>query len=317
MVIRFFKKSFFPQLVALLLLTVAWWLPETFLLPNAFTFPSGIPWLSFSADILLFLATALVVNNISAGHHLSGRNSYLTAFFFVLTGSASGMAANLTLFLAATLFFALFYQKIYHIQNSPDVILTAFDAGLFLGLSGLFYPPAMLLVLFAWFALVVYQTDQWRAYITLVVGVVLPWFFAFSGFFIYGKPSLLQPWFLKFFHFRQLTNPFTSGTETALFILNAGVTLIAVLWLMNRLQGFKINLRRHILVSLWGLFFTALVLFVFETPRQTIIILTVPASVVLGTFFSQIKKLRWAERFVLLWILFVFINRYLPLFYAS
>ncbi len=319
MVIRFFKKSYLPQLTLLVLLTVLWWLPETLLLAKLHkTAPLPFsPWLSFSGAIFLFLITAFVVNHIGTTHRLSDRNSYLIAFFFILTGSASGFTTTPTLFLAATFFFALFYRKVYSFQNNASIILAAFDAGLFLGLTSLFYPPAILLVLFTWFALVIYQTDQWRAYITVVLGVALPWFFAFTGYFLFDKLPELAPRFLQYFSFRNAVNPFHTQTGAAMFTLITVVTLVAVLKILSKLQSFKINRRQHALVSLWGLIFTASAVLLFNPPYQALLLVTVPVSLVLGMFFSQIKKLRWAERFVLLWILFVFVNQYLSLFHAA
>ena len=319
MVIRFFKKSYLSRFVVLVLLTLLWWLPETIRilrLQETARLPFS-PWLAFSAAVFVFLLTAFVVNNIGTGHRLSERNSYLIAFFFILTGSASGLTTIPDLFLPALFFFALFYQKVYSFQNSPNIVLSAFDAGLYLGLTSLFYPPALLLVLFIWFALVIYQTDQWRAYITTIIGGVLPWFFAFSGYFLFDKLPALWPWFLKYFHFREAVNPFHTPAGLALFGLITGVTLVAVLQILGNLQSVKINRRQHALVSLWGLIFTASAVLLFNPPLQAFLLITVPESLVLGMFFSQIKKLRWAERFVLLWILFVFVNQYLSLFHAA
>ncbi len=321
MVIRFFKKSYLSQLMALILLALVWWLPAFFVQPTSVSPTTGFLsspefWL-IPAGLLLFLSTAFIINKTGTDTRLVDRNSYLIAFFFVLTGSASGFMTRLTPFLAAAFFFALFYQKVYGFQKSSNIILTAFDSGLFLGLTSLFYPPALLLVIFVWFALVVYQSDQWRAYITAILGVALPWFFVFSGGYLSGRLPWVFAWFQKYFHLRIMTNPFHSVPDLAMFAFITLVTLLASLWLMGSLQGLKINLRQHGLATLWGIVFTFLPLVLFNAPLPSLILTVVPSSLVLGTFFSRIKKLRWAERLVLLWILFVFVNQYLPLFYAS
>ncbi len=321
MVIRFFKKSYLSQLTALIMLALIWWLPAVFeqqkaISPGTGFLSSPTPWLTL-AGFFLFLITAFIINKTGADNRLTDRNSYLIAFFFVLTGSASGYLTRPTPFLAAAFFFALFYQKVYSFQRSSNIVLSAFDSGLFLGLTSLFYPPALLLVLFVWFALVIYQSDQWRAYITVILGTGLPWFFVFSGGYLSGRLPWISVWFQKYFHLRIMTNPFQSVMDLAMFAFISFVTLLASLWLTGNLQSLKINLRQHGLATLWGIVFTFLPLLLFNTPLPALILMVVPSSLVLGTFFTRIKKLRWAERFVLLWILFVFINQYLPLLYVA
>lgn len=322
MIIQFFKKSYLPQLLALVLLVIVLWLPEIFFFSQNFsTTQTGfIPinsWIRQPLAILLFIIISLIVNKLSTKHHLSLRNSYLTAFFFILIGSATVFMTKMSTFLAATFFFALFYQKVFDLQNSTKVITTTFDAGLYLGLVSLFFPPAMLLLIFVWFALLIYQADQWRAYVTAIIGILLPWFFIFVGYFWFDKLPEALPEFLKYFHFREIWNPIHDKPDLAIFLMVALTTLIGVLSLLGGLSSYNISQRQHILVNLWGLLFSSLVVFLLAVPMQALYITAVPASLILGTFFSQMKRLKWANLFVLLWILSIFINQYLPLFYAA
>jgi len=322
MIIRFFKSSYFSRLLVLLLLILVLWLPEIILLPgNASAeqagFLSPAPWIQQLLSIILFFLTALLINEVATKYRITDRNSYLTAFFFILTGSASGFLTRMSPFLLATFFFAFFYKKIFDFQNSTKLITSSFDAGLFLGVVSLFFPPAILLVLFAWFALLVYQSDQWRAYVTVVFGTLLPWFFVFSGYFWFNKLPEVLPGFLQYFHFREIWNPFAGNFDLVIFLLVSLTTLAGGLSLLSSLTSFNISLRQHVTVSLWGLFFTLLIVFLFATPVQALMLTALPASFVIGIFFSRMKRLKWANLFVLLWILIVFINHFLPLFHAT
>ncbi len=220
-------------------------------------------------------------------------------------------------FLLATFFFTFFFRKVFDFQSSTKLIVTSFDAGLFLGITSLFFPPAALLVLFAWFALLVYQADQWRAYVTVVLGTLLPWFFVFSGYFWFNKLPEALSGFVKYYHFREILNPFAGNLDLAMFLLVALTILTGVFSVLGRLSSFNINLRQHASVSLWGLLFSVLIVFLFNAPVQVLMLSALPASLIVGTFFSRMKRLKWANLFVLLWILFIFVNHFLPMFYAA
>ncbi len=322
MVIRFFKASYLSRLLALILLILVLWLPEMiFLTGNVSSGQTSFltlnPWIQQLLSIILFFLTVLLINQVATKHRLTDRNSYLTAFFFILIGSTSGFLTQMSPFLLATFFFAFFYQKIFDFQNSTKLITSTFNAGIFLGLASLFFPPAVLLVLFAWFALLVYQADQWRAYVTVVLGILMPWFFVFSGYFWFNKLPEALSGFVQYFHFREIVNPFTGNLDLMMFLLVALIILIGAFSILDSLSSFNISRRQHASVSLWGLLFSLLIVFLSTAPVQALMLTALPASLVIGIFFSQMRRLKWANLFVLLWILFIFINHLLPLFYAA
>ncbi len=305
-----------------MVLAFLWWLPEILLSrgePRS-GFPFGLPVSPVALQVfglLLFLVSAFLINSTAARHRLTGRNSYLTAFFFILAGSATGQLTQWNGFLAAAFFFFLFYRKTFALQNNPQAISGAFDAGLFLGLASLFFSPILLLLPFVWMALIIYQTSQWRPYFTVIVGMALPWFFVFSGYFWFNKTDEFQHLFIKYFHFRGLENPFASLPDLFMFFLVALFTLTAALWLAGNFSGFNVNRRQHALVGLWGIVFTAFVLFFFRVPPQALILLAGPSALILGTFFSGIKNLKWANLSVVIWMVLTFLNQYHPFFHAS
>ncbi len=318
MIIRFFKTSFFSRLLTLILLILALWLPEPAIFPNEVQsiLPFN-PWIQQLLALSVFFLTALFINEISTENRLSDRNSYLTAFFFILVGSGTGFLTQPNLFLLSAFFFVLFYRKVFAFQNSTKIITTAFDAGLFLGIASLFYPPALFLLLFVWIAMLIYQVDRWRAYVTIVLGLLLPWFFVFSGYFWFNRLPEALSGFLQYFHFREIGNPFSDNTDLIMFLLVALLTFAGVLSILGRLSSFNISLRQHMSVSLWGLFFTVLVVFLFAAPVQALAVTVLPVSLIIGLFFSRMKRLKWVNLFVLLWLLLIFINHFLPLYYAS
>lgn len=323
MIIRFFKKSFFPQLITLIVLTILWWIPSVFVDSKVLAFPIFQPsslsqkWLLQTSAVFIFIITAFFVNYLSIYSRLSNRNSYLSAFFFILLGSALTEFTHLTPVLLATFFLVLFYQKVFQIQKSNKVILTAFDAGLWLGISGLFYPPVLLFFLMGWFALIIYQSDQWQAYITFLTGIFLPWFFIFTGLFWLNNTGELTQWITRFFHLRSQWYPFHNSLDFSLFVLFFLTLLVSVLRITGNLSSLNINQRQNATVVLWGLLFSVLLVALTNTTLQALLFVNIPAALLMGSFFSEIKKLRLANIWVFLLIILIFINHYLFFFYAS
>jgi hypothetical protein len=320
MVIRFFKKSYLPQLATLILLAILWWLPQTVLLfektSSLTTKVADTVRAEQGAGLLLFVASAFLINAVATKHRLTDKNSFLTAFFFLLLVGTSGLLTQTTPFLTATFFFVLFYQKLFNLQNNAYLIPGAFDAGLFLGLAALFFPPLVLLLVYIWIVLIIYQTGQWRPYAAAVTGLILPWFFVFSGYYWFGNIAGFQHFFLQYFHFRG-QGVFISRMDLIVLVLAGLITLAGTLGEAGRLSGYNISLRQHTAVNLWGMAFLTLLLLVFQVPFQALILLSPPAALVLGRRFSQPKKPKKAEMLILFWILLTFINQYLPVFHAS
>ena len=322
MIIRFFKKSYFSRILVLFLLILLFWLPETVLLSQK-TYPAQIafihlnPWLMQLLAVFLFFFITLLVNRISTEHRLTKINSYITAFFFVLVGSASGLLTRPGPYLASAFFLVLFYQKVFRFQNNTKIIPATFDAGILLGIVSLFYPPMVIMVVFVWIALIIYQTDQWRAYFTTVLGTLVPWFFIFLGYFWFDKLPELFSWILPYFRFRAIWMPFTNTLNLIMFLVIATITMVSTLSLLGSMSSLNIRLNKHAHISLWAFLLSILIIFLTAAPVQFLMLAALPASLVIGTFFSQIKKLRWANLFVWLWLLFILVNHYLPLLYAA
>ncbi len=318
MIVRFFKASYFSRLIVIILLVLLLWFPESAYYPdNFFHFSDLNPLVLQLISVSVFFLTALFANEIATSHRFTGRNSYLTAFLFILLGSGSGFLTQPSPFLAASLFFVFFYRKVYSFQNSSKIITTAFDAGLFLGITSLFFPPAVLMLPFVWIALLIYQVDRWRAYVTSLLGLLVPWFFVFTGYYWFNKLPEAVTEFIQYFHFREMENPFSGTFDLVIFLLVSLIIFVAAFSLIGRMSSLNIGLRQHASVSLWGLLFPVSVIILLAVPIQALTILVIPASFVAGAFFSRLKRLKWANLLIMLWLLLILINHYLPLFYAA
>ncbi|MBE0649741.1 MAG: hypothetical protein IH595_02760 [Bacteroidales bacterium] len=329
MLIRFFKSGLPSRYLALLMMALVLRMPALlqtapkpstgyipFYISNLFPFSLSFP-LQWIVSLILILFTAFLVNYLSVRYGFTEKNSTLAAFFFILGSGVFPVLRPLNIYVIVTFLTALFFVLTYKIREAESEIRAAFDAGLGLGVLVLFYPEALLLVIFIWLALISYRVNQWRAYIVSLIGTATPFALMFAGFFLFGTTKGLLPAvytklipIFSLIHFPSLLNLITGGILGAMVILSL-IQVIGVLRTMN------IDLMQHTMTTLWGLLMIFLILTLLEAPVESAVLICVPASLVLAVNYDTMKNLKWANVFLMVFLLLILVNNYFSLFYAS
>lgn len=329
MLIRFFKSALPTRFLALLLMALAMRIPV--LLQNSpkpsanyvpfylgIAFPSSLSFLTqWIVALFLVLFTAMIINFLSVRYGFTEKNSTLAAFFFILGSSVFPVTQPLNIYVLVTFFTALFFLLTFRVQNVENEIRAAFDMGLGLGIIVLFYPEALLLIVFIWLALISYRVSHWRPYVVSLLGVVTPFGLLFSGFFLFGSPKGLLPAIysrllpvFSLVHFPSLFNLITGG------ILGIMVAF-SVMKIITFLRSMNISIMQHMMTTLWGLLMTFVILTLLEAPAESAVLICVPASFILANYYGSLKNLKWANIFLIIFLVMVLANNYLFLFHAA
>ena len=329
MLIRFFKSALPSRFLALLLIALAMRIPallQNLPKPSANYLPI-YPGIAFPLDIsfpfqwlvalIMLLVTALIINFLSVRYGFSEKNSTLAAFFFILGSSVFPITQPLNIFVIMTFLAALFFGLTFKVQNTENEIRAAFDVGLGLGIIVIFYPEAILMMAFIWLALISYRVSHWRPYAVSLLGVVIPFAMLFAGFYLFGSPKGLLPAFYSrlipvfgLIHFASLFNLITGG------ILGIMVAF-SVMKIITFLRSMNVSIMQHTMTTLWGLLLIFLILTLFEAPAESAVLICVPASLILANYYGSLKKLKWANLFLIVFFVMVLANNYLFLFHAS
>src|SRR6056297_2767672 len=175
MILRLFRSNQ-PELglllpvIGLALWLPAWWLnqPADFSMALLSFGPLDQPWpdiwgIAIAFGLILF--GAFLFNNLFQQYELISRKNQLPGLCYVIAFSWSPFLLQYSHILVAQIFVLLVIRRIMSIYRQPNVVRELFDIGLFLGLAGLIYTPALVFLLGCWASLGVLRTFSLREYL--------------------------------------------------------------------------------------------------------------------------------------------------------
>ena len=326
MLIRFFKSSYLIQYGLLVILAMLLWL-GAFLHPatqvfnvNGYLDPafglissfssSGSTWAIVLAFLLnLFMAFALNFSLIR--NDLTPANSLIPAFVYIVISSVSIQVMGLNPILFSTLLIIVAFHNLLAIYSEEDAFDKVFNSGFFIGLASAFYFPSIFFFLFIWITFVVFRLQKWREWVIAFFGLITPYMFIFTWFFLNDKllPLLIsyQDYFssISFLNFRLDT----SWGTFLVFAIMALMTLMAIFRVLASVNEKTILIRKKTWAILW---FTIIALLIFiispanEFYGLGLLIISISAFIAIA--FSYIKRLFWFEITFGVFILIIIIN---------
>jgi len=137
-----------------------------------------------SLAFVLFTGQALYINYVVNKHEVLYKQSWLPALMFVIIGGLMPpfLWIHPMLFVNAILIFV--FDKIFSLYKHPTPLAPAFDSAFLLSLTALFYLPAVFLFVFYVFCLLMLRPFSWRLWIVSIMGLLLPFFFAFLYYYL-------------------------------------------------------------------------------------------------------------------------------------
>lgn len=138
-----------------------------------------------AAGILVFFQ-ALLLNNLDSRHRIGADRTFVPAAMYVLLTAMFSETVFLSPILVSLTFVPLALDKIfkcYKQVKAPDLI---FDAGFWMGVAGLFFPAASLLLIAVYFGILSLKTFNLRENLILFVGWFIPLFLVWTGCFWLG-----------------------------------------------------------------------------------------------------------------------------------
>jgi len=196
------------------------------------------------------------------------------------------------------------YYFIFGMYKSEYPSHLFFNASLIISIASLFYTPTLLMVLLLWMGWLFYNPFKPRAYLLSVTGVLLPYFFVFSYFFIFdGREHFEIP-----FRFISLSGIIGN---TPFLVFMAGLAFMVLLGLIRLASPGavkKVGLRKNMNFILLAFVFFAAALFI--TGEYSLLIFVIfPASVIVNYYFVHTIR-SWV--FLLMFLLFCGFMLYFP-----
>jgi len=271
-------------------------------------------YLHLSIAFVLTIVSGLLLNQIATQFGFTEKISQLGTLVYIIFSGAIVSYTAMSPMVMVNFLMLLILMPLFKVAESKEPILLTFNTSFILGIAALFYLPALLFILLLWIALMVFRVSQWRNYAVSLVGILLPFIFVFTWYFWNDQTPEAYSLFLSSleFHLPDTTNYSFSDIGIAIILLL--FTLVAVTKTSNSLMEKNINIRHILRITMYYLAFV-LALFFSESSADSLL-MSVPASLLLASVFSESKNPKWFERALRLLLLLVLINQYLSLFYA-
>jgi hypothetical protein len=136
----------------------------------------------------LVILQALRLNYLFSDNRMYSRPNFLAAMVYILLTGIFNEWSNLTPALIENILVIWLFAKTVRLYSNPNPKTLLFNMGLLIGVSIILYHPSALLILVAFFALMVVRPFLITEWLVLLMGVVFPYYFLAS--YLYLTDSL-------------------------------------------------------------------------------------------------------------------------------
>ena len=257
---------------------------------------SGIPFLQVFLSLVLVLFVAFLIQQINSRYSLiKVRTKIPAVIYIIITGGFTSMHTLHPVFFAA-IFTILGINSLLTIFNNTEPQLEIFNAGLFIALGTLFYFNLIVLLPAFLIAISILRRERnWREFLVLLIGFVIPILFALSYAFFTDQ---LNEAFLNFQkniitpvnHFK--SNYVLQGFLALLIFL----TLLGSIKIMQQYDSRKVSSRKYyqvfFVIFLFSMFSFA---FIPATSQEMLVIAVLPVTFLISNLFISIESGFWRE----------------------
>ena len=141
---------------------------------------------TLSLPLLIFIYHAIVIleafrlNYLFTDHRMYSKQNNLVAMVYILLSGVFSEWSNITPALLDNFLVIWLFAKIVRLYANPNPKTLLFNIGLIIGISILLYQPSALLILVAFFAVMVVRPFAIREWLVLLMGVICPFYFLAS-----------------------------------------------------------------------------------------------------------------------------------------
>jgi hypothetical protein len=253
-------------------------------------------YVSMFLSLCLSVLSAFWINYIVNQHNLLPRKTYLPALFYLLYTGFCGTLLTLHPVLLANLLLIAASHELFNTYRKDSALSETFNAGMLIGIASLLYLPALFLFLFIWVTLILFRPFIWQEYVVALLGLCLPWIYAFAYFFMHGTLSSLTFHLLKGpFREKEILFP-VSRPYIWLYIILGSVVLGALVRIVNSSQVMPLKTKKTFSLLFWCFLLSGISIYPNSIIGPPALLLTaIPLSVFVSNFFLQIRRAWVAE----------------------
>lgn len=128
--------------------------------------------------IIINLIGAILVNRLYNAHDYADRENYFPALFYFLLTSLQLSWEYFNPVFVGNVFVLLALRRLLRMYRVQEITGMIYDAGVFLGIAALFYPPFFLAFPLLWISLIQLRTFNIREWLIPITGLLTPVIYA-------------------------------------------------------------------------------------------------------------------------------------------
>ena len=234
----------------------------------------------------LFLFTGFLLDYLNVRYILVQERTFLPVWFFIVITSFYPGIYQLTPLLPATMMIALMLHFISASYKAEANCYRFFEAGLILGVAGLFYAPAIWFILFIWISAIILRPFYWREWLFPLLGIFAIFFLAWGYYYVvYGDATR----FFVLLSFN-LTPVFVSSLPDIKVIAGTAYVFLMIIFssffMLKAFQFKKVYARNYFNVLFW-LFLLSLLFFFFPSGGNygVVYLFSFPVAYIITNYF--------------------------------
>ena len=325
--LKFFKQSYIAQLVVIVLLLVALWIPvfveevsdvavgtPTTPLYNLIAGIFGSSSLAMTIfTFLVFSASVLFFNSMLSVNQLVTRNSSIGAFVFVLCLCSVPIQDEFYPFLLATPLIMMVIHTIYLIYQVEKPEPYLMNAGVFVAIASMLYFPSIILIIWVLIAIIIMNVQGFKRSLIPIMGFLIPYFILFVCF--YFNRTLIEniqnyAQTFEVLGFEKLGMTTLEIVALVLVFVFLGLSLIII---KSRNADNSVGTRKKESVTIILFVFGFIMLFM-QKPVVCNGLIFMVLAIFVSMALCYIKKTKIIDIVLVVLMLAIIANQYLPLF---
>ncbi len=237
----------------------------------------------------IIIIQALRLNYLFNDHRMFSKPNFLAAMVFILLTGIFKEWSNLSSALIENILVIWLFAKAIRLYNNPNPKSLLFNIGLLIGVGIILYHPSALLILVAFFALVILRPFIITELVVLLMGVVAPYYFLASYLYLTNKLNsiflYIPRWGINMPH---------AGVSPVFFVtvgLILVVLIVSMLYSQQESRRLLIQVRKNWVVLTVMLFVMLPIPFInVGAGLESLLLWIVPASPYIAKGFLGPKK---------------------------
>ena len=274
--------------------------------PNITT---GFRFLDFILLFFLVTGQAIYLNYIVNNYKLTRVDSHLTSLVFVLLNSVFLWFFELNWAVIANTFVVMALHQLFRLYGTKNHFSIIFNTGLLIGMAGMIYFPMALYMLVFCMFLIYTTTPTWRDFVIAFIGFFVPTAY-YIIYQIIVKTGLIINYNTDVQHLFAVSWETLAPVHQLQLLGWAIVFVFALIYLLATIGSSVIKKRKLLMMTLLMLVVGLNSLWLNQYDfSATLLIISIPISIIMAIFFQNIKKI-WLAEIIFLCLLIVLILGY-------